>query len=65
MPTVQLYDNNHSGLTADITFSAITGGSSSLGTAQYSSSAQAAKNLLTGSTLSGGYGWTITDGGPV
>lgn len=32
MPTVQLYDNNHSGLTADITFSAITGGSSSLGT---------------------------------
>jgi surface protein len=31
MPTVQLYDNNHSGLTADITFSAITGGSFSLG----------------------------------
>jgi hypothetical protein len=31
MPTVQLYDNNHSGLIADITFSAITGGSFSLG----------------------------------
>jgi len=31
MPTVQLYDNNHAGLNADITFSAYTGGTYSLG----------------------------------
>ena len=31
MPTVQLYDNNHTGLDANIVFSAFTGGSYSLG----------------------------------
>jgi len=35
----------------------------SFGTAKYSSAGQAGKNILTGSTMSGGYNWTITDGG--
>jgi surface protein len=33
------------------------------GTAKYTSAGQAGKDVLTGSTMSGGYGWTITDGG--
>jgi surface protein len=30
---------------------------------KYTAAGQAGKNLLTGSTVSGGYGWTIVDGG--
>jgi hypothetical protein len=41
-----------------------TGLTISFGTAKYSSSAQSAKNLLTGATPTG-YGWIITDGGPI
>jgi surface protein len=37
----------------------------SFGTAKYTTSGQSGKNLLTGSTGSGGYQWTITDGGPI
>jgi surface protein len=41
-----------------------TGRTVSFGTIKYSgATAQAAKNILTGSTGSGGKGWTITDGG--
>jgi surface protein len=36
-----------------------------MGNVKYSPSAQSAKNILTGSTGSGGYGWGITDGGPI
>ena len=35
----------------------------SFGTAKYTSASSAGKAILTGSTGSGGYGWTITDGG--
>jgi surface protein len=35
----------------------------SFGSAKYTSSGVAGKVILTGSTMSGGYGWTITDGG--
>ena len=36
------------------------------GTANYTTSGgQAGKNILTGSTMSGGYAWTITDGGGI
>jgi surface protein len=40
-----------------------TGITINFGTAKYTSSGQAGKNILTGSTGSGGYGWIITDGG--
>ena len=40
-----------------------TGRTINFGTAKYTSSGQAGKNILTGSTGSGGYGWIITDGG--
>jgi surface protein len=33
------------------------------GSAKYTSLGQPGKDILTGSTMSGGYGWTITDGG--
>jgi surface protein len=33
------------------------------GSAKYTSASSAGKAILTGSTMSGGYGWTITDGG--
>jgi len=43
-----------------------TGRNISFGTANYTiSGGQAGKNILTGSTISGGYGWTITDGGGI
>jgi surface protein len=38
----------------------------SFGTAKYTiSGGQVGKDILTGSTMSGGYGWTITDGGGI
>jgi surface protein len=40
-----------------------TGISITFGTAKFTAAGQASKNILTGSTLSGGYGWIITDGG--
>jgi hypothetical protein len=40
-----------------------TGITINFGTAKYTSGGQAGKDILTGSTMSGGYGWTITDGG--
>jgi surface protein len=35
----------------------------SFGSAKYTSASSAGKAILTGSTISGGYNWTITDGG--
>jgi surface protein len=40
-----------------------TGITINFGTAKYTSAGSAGKSILTGSTISGGYGWTITDGG--
>ena len=40
-----------------------TGVTISFGSAKYTSASSAGKAILTGSTGSGGYGWTITDGG--
>ena len=40
-----------------------TGRTITFGSAKYTTAGQTSKNILTGSTLSGGYGWTITDGG--
>jgi surface protein len=43
-----------------------TGITINFGSANYTTSGgQAGKNILTGSTISGGYGWTITDGGGI
>jgi hypothetical protein len=43
-----------------------TGITINFGTANYTTSGgQAGKDILTGSTGSGGYGWTITDGGGI
>lgn len=43
----------------------LTGKSIHFGSAKYSSAAAAARALLTDSVESGGYGWTIADGGPL
>jgi surface protein len=40
-----------------------TGITITFSTAKFTAAGQASKNILTGSTLSGGYGWIITDGG--
>lgn len=40
-----------------------TGLTINFGSIKYTSEGSAGKAILTGSTLSGGYGWTITDGG--
>jgi len=40
-----------------------TGVTITFGSAKFTAAGQASKNILTGSTLSGGYGWIITDGG--
>ena len=40
-----------------------TGLTINFGSAKYTSASSAGKAILTGSTGSGGYGWTITDGG--
>jgi hypothetical protein len=40
-----------------------TGLTITFNTIKYTVEGQAGKNLLTGSTGSGGYGWAITDGG--
>ena len=37
----------------------------SFGSANYTSSGQVGKDILTGSTMSGGYGWAIIDGGQI
>jgi hypothetical protein len=43
-----------------------TGLTINFGTSNYTiSGGQAGKDILTGSTMSGGYGWTITDGGGI
>ena len=40
-----------------------TGLTVNFGSIKYTSASSAGKAILTGSTGSGGYGWTITDGG--
>jgi surface protein len=40
-----------------------TGLTINFGSVKYTLAGQPGKNILTGSTMSGGYGWTITDGG--
>ena len=40
-----------------------TGLAINFGSIKYTSEGSAGKSILTGSTISGGYGWTITDGG--
>jgi hypothetical protein len=40
-----------------------TGLTINFGSAKYTLASQPGKDILTGSTMSGGYGWTITDGG--
>jgi surface protein len=42
-----------------------TGLSINFGSANYTSASSAGKAILTGSTLSGGYNWTIIDGGQI
>jgi hypothetical protein len=42
-----------------------TGLSIDFGSANYTSASSAGKAILTGSTLSGGYNWTIIDGGQI